>query len=160
MRTVPKRLLLLAALWCGPGCGPSDARDSTATPSDSISTLLQQELERVRVDLQDLSVQFELLNYPYVPDTVRFCLERVPLEEWWVAQRLEETLASFTRVRANRQRIDAYLREAPFYFPYIDSMTAARGLPRDLRYIPVVESEFRSTARSRAKAVGMWQFIR
>ena len=34
-----------------------------------------------------------------------------------------------------------------------------QGLPLDLAYIPLIESAFKNTARSRAKAQGMWQFM-
>jgi membrane-bound lytic murein transglycosylase D len=35
-----------------------------------------------------------------------------------------------------------------------------QGLPLDLAYIPLIESAFKNTARSRVKAQGMWQFMR
>ena len=34
-----------------------------------------------------------------------------------------------------------------------------QGLPLDLAYIPLIESAFKNTARSRVKAQGMWQFM-
>ncbi len=33
------------------------------------------------------------------------------------------------------------------------------GLPEDLAYIPLIESGFRATAYSRARAMGLWQFV-
>jgi hypothetical protein len=35
----------------------------------------------------------------------------------------------------------------------------ARGMPRDLIYLALIESEFNPTARSRMSAVGLWQFM-
>jgi membrane-bound lytic murein transglycosylase D len=35
----------------------------------------------------------------------------------------------------------------------------AQGLPLDLAYIPLIESAFKNTARSRVRAQGMWQFM-
>jgi membrane-bound lytic murein transglycosylase D len=46
---------------------------------------------------------------------------------------------------------------------YLDQMQRIfrkRGLPVELTYLPFVESSFRIDARSRAGAVGMWQFMR
>ena len=46
------------------------------------------------------------------------------------------------------------------YLPMIQSVFRAEGLPLDLAYVPLVESAFKPTAMSRAKARGIWQFMR
>ena len=46
------------------------------------------------------------------------------------------------------------------YLQFIQEEFRAQGLPLDLAYIPLIESAFKNTARSRAKAQGMWQFMR
>ena len=61
-------------------------------------------------------------------------------------------------------RLKTYLEEglsrgAP-YLPMIQSTFRAEGLPLDLAYVPLVESAFKTNAMSRAKAKGMWQFMR
>jgi membrane-bound lytic murein transglycosylase D len=45
------------------------------------------------------------------------------------------------------------------YLPMIQAEFREQGLPLDLAYIPLVESAFKNTARSRVKAMGMWQFM-
>ena len=45
------------------------------------------------------------------------------------------------------------------YLPGIREVFAAEGVPRDLAYLALVESAFKPTAYSRAKARGVWQFI-
>ena len=42
----------------------------------------------------------------------------------------------------------------------IQSVFRAEGLPLDLAYVPLIESAFKPTALSRARARGMWQFMR
>ena len=42
----------------------------------------------------------------------------------------------------------------------IQDVFRAEGLPLDLAYVPLVESAFKPNALSRAKAKGMWQFMR
>jgi membrane-bound lytic murein transglycosylase D len=42
----------------------------------------------------------------------------------------------------------------------IQSVFRAEGLPLDLAYVPLVESAFKTNALSRAKAKGVWQFMR
>ena len=46
------------------------------------------------------------------------------------------------------------------YLPMIQEEFREQGLPLDLAYIPLIESAFKNTARSRVKAQGMWQFMR
>jgi membrane-bound lytic murein transglycosylase D len=46
------------------------------------------------------------------------------------------------------------------YLPMIQEVFAEEGLPLDLAYIPLVESAFKPNALSRAKARGVWQFMR
>jgi membrane-bound lytic murein transglycosylase D len=45
------------------------------------------------------------------------------------------------------------------YLPRIREIFQAEGVPQDLAYLAMVESAFRPTALSRAKARGVWQFI-
>ena len=49
-------------------------------------------------------------------------------------------------------------RAAPF-LSFIDREIAERGLPWELRYLPLIESNFQSTALSRSGASGLWQFM-
>jgi membrane-bound lytic murein transglycosylase D len=42
----------------------------------------------------------------------------------------------------------------------IEEVFRAQGLPSDLAYVPIIESAFNPNAQSRAKAKGMWQFMR
>jgi membrane-bound lytic murein transglycosylase D len=46
------------------------------------------------------------------------------------------------------------------YLPMIQEVFRAEGLPLDLAYVPLVESAFKPSALSRAKARGIWQFMR
>ncbi len=46
------------------------------------------------------------------------------------------------------------------YLPMIQEVFRAEGLPLDLAYVPLIESAFKPNALSRAKAKGMWQFMR
>src|SRR5687768_3074886 len=61
-------------------------------------------------------------------------------------------------------RLKSYLEEGLTrgmqYLPMIQDVFRAEGLPLDLAYIPLVESAFKPSALSRAKARGIWQFMR
>lgn len=56
--------------------------------------------------------------------------------------------------------IEEGMKRGTQYLPMIQSVFRAEGLPLDLAYIPLVESAFKPNALSRAKAKGVWQFMR
>lgn len=45
------------------------------------------------------------------------------------------------------------------WFPIIENIFSSYGLPTELKYLAVVESNLKSNARSRVGAVGPWQFM-
>lgn len=61
-------------------------------------------------------------------------------------------------------RLKGYLEEGlnrgSKFLPMIQDVFRAEGLPLDLAYIPLIESAFKPNALSRAKAKGMWQFMK
>jgi membrane-bound lytic murein transglycosylase D len=61
-------------------------------------------------------------------------------------------------------RLKGYLEEGlsrgARFLPMIQDVLRAEGLPLDLAYVPLIESAFKTNAMSRAKAKGMWQFMR
>ncbi len=46
-----------------------------------------------------------------------------------------------------------------YYFPIIEQELLAAGLPIELRYLPIIESNLSIRATSRMGAVGLWQFM-
>jgi membrane-bound lytic murein transglycosylase D len=79
-----------------------------------------------------------------------------------------ETFNSHARVQwyldffltKGRERMGIWLNRMPRYEPMIRERLAREGLPGDLVYLALIESGFSNTATSRAKAVGMWQFMK
>jgi membrane-bound lytic murein transglycosylase D len=59
-----------------------------------------------------------------------------------------------------RERMGIWLNRMPRYEPMIRDRLQREGLPGDLVYLALIESGFSNTATSRAKAVGMWQFMK
>jgi membrane-bound lytic murein transglycosylase D len=57
-----------------------------------------------------------------------------------------------------RSFVEDGLTRGSRYLPMIQEVLQAQGLPLDLAYVPLIESAFKPTALSRAKARGMWQF--
>jgi membrane-bound lytic murein transglycosylase D len=96
-----------------------------------------------------------MLNVP-LPATLELCGEKVPLAREDVAERLEIELMV---ILSNPVSTSLWFKRGERYFPLIEEKIRKIGLPRDLRYVPVVESNLRADAVSSARAVGPWQFM-
>ena len=59
-----------------------------------------------------------------------------------------------------RKAFRAWLSRSPLYVPMIRKALREAGLPEDLVYKAMIESGFNPRAYSRARAVGIWQFVR
>jgi membrane-bound lytic murein transglycosylase D len=57
------------------------------------------------------------------------------------------------------ERFGLYLQRRGRYEPMIRQKLARAGLPQDLLFLALIESGMSPTAYSRARAVGLWQFI-
>lgn len=52
-----------------------------------------------------------------------------------------------------------WLARSTRYLPYMQAELEKAGLPQDLAYLSMIESGFNQRAYSRARAVGLWQFM-
>ena len=59
----------------------------------------------------------------------------------------------------NRQTAENILGRQVLYFPTFDKHLTKSGLPESIKYLSVVESALVPNAYSRARAVGLWQFM-
>jgi len=55
--------------------------------------------------------------------------------------------------------LNAALERGSIYMAFINEEIKKRNLPPELAYLPIIESSFIITARSRSGAVGLWQFM-
>lgn len=79
----------------------------------------------------------------------------IPLvENQWVMKEIK----SFQTVE--RKAFEESYRRSGLYMKMILGELHKEGLPEQLAWIPLIESAFRPRALSRARALGMWQFIR
>lgn len=145
-------LLLLSSLLTGCASAPTDstgAREyrSAASPR-SVSEVLQRDgagKPAVLINYGELTVGGVKLkntqfDFPIVVNS------RV---EYWVDY--------FTN--RGRPHFEKYLERSEYFIPYIRPLLKQNGMPEDLVYLAMIESGFNNHARSRAKAVGPWQFI-
>lgn len=62
-------------------------------------------------------------------------------------------------VSRKREMSSRMLGLSELYFPTFDEYLDRHGIPLEMRYLAVVESALNPAARSRAGAVGLWQFM-
>jgi hypothetical protein len=102
------------------------------------------------------NIYYPLINHFPLPESVNLANERIPLEQQHVREMLDR---EFTIAVWNRAQVFMWLKRGGRYFPFIEAKLAEAGMPRDLKYLAVAESNLIPTARSRKGAVGTWQFI-
>jgi len=102
---------------------------------------------------------------PQIPDLLSvlretgppdFCGEPAPMDIPGVRERFEKELLLNLW---DRPQMILYLKRSRRFFPTIESVLSAEGMPGDLRYVAVIESALRPHARSSRGAVGFWQFM-
>lgn len=71
---------------------------------------------------------------------------------------IQKEINLFTTGPEKRFFLESY-RRAGKYRPMILEKLAAAGLPAELSWLPLIESGFKVQALSRARALGLWQFI-
>lgn len=90
-----------------------------------------------------------------LPETMEFCGEEVPLDLFYVRERLEREII------VNSYRHSAtllLLKRTTRWFPVMEPIMEKNGLPEDFKYLAMIESEL-TNAVSPSKAVGFWQFL-
>jgi membrane-bound lytic murein transglycosylase D len=84
-----------------------------------------------------------------------------PIVEFDIPVVRNEHVERFVTLFHERQpdRIALYLKRGGRYEGMIRQKLRERGMPEDLLYLAMIESGFNPNARSKAQAVGLWQFI-
>ena len=90
-----------------------------------------------------------------LPDTLYFCGEEVPLDLFYVRERLERELLINTY---RHSTTILQLKRTTRWFPVMEPIMEQYGLPEDFKYLAMIESEL-TNAVSPSKAVGFWQFL-
>ncbi len=83
---------------------------------------------------------------------------RFDIEPPWGEARFERFLASY-RKADGLKRLERALDRAEPILDWIKERVSAHGLPAELAWLPVVESDYHPWAVSRSGAVGLWQFM-
>jgi len=113
------------------------------------------DLADLRYRLEQLEDRVFLTGYS-LPEKVTICGRPVPLDNRDVYERLEREFLSMLNYRF---RVVDLLKKSTRYFPTIERIFREHGLPDDLKYLIVAESDLNVKALSSAGASGIAQFI-
>jgi membrane-bound lytic murein transglycosylase D len=75
-----------------------------------------------------------------------------------INKHVQDEIDSFTTGRERDFFLDAYRRSGK-YQPRMETALKEAGLPAELSWLPLIESGYKVTALSPARALGLWQFI-
>lgn len=93
---------------------------------------------------------------PEVPEKVHFADETILLNRADLRERMDREITAFTY---SHQLTLLMIKRANRYFPIVEPILKECGVPDDLKYLMVIESNLSPTARSAAGAAGLWQFM-
>ncbi len=108
---------------------PSPAESVTLENDDSVST------EELKIVKQEIEYDFPIT----INSHVEFFLDKFQ--------------------NSMHKTFEKWLERSGRYLPMIQEELRKANMPLDLAYLPMIESGYRLTAYSRAKAVGPWQFM-
>lgn len=98
------------------------------------------------------------VNPVYTPDVFKDRLAKLPTVIEMPYNAIVQ--AFIDRYTGELRRKVAYMLGAQnFYMPVFEEALESYNLPLELKYLPVIESALDPTARSKAGAVGLWQFM-
>ena len=85
----------------------------------------------------------------------------VDLSRFELPIQYNERVQHYLDLYAQRRKsvFSAWYKRMGLYRDYIEQRLEASGLPRELVYLPLIESGYETDAKSHASAVGLWQFM-
>lgn len=139
---------------------PPEASAPPQAPMTSDEKTLEQILERIK-NLEDRvdelsEIVLALQRFP-LPEKINFCGEPVPLDQWYVQEKLDKQLLALSK---HPRQIATWYKRSGTFFPPIEIRLKKDELPECIKYLVVAESSLLENAHSSAGAAGPWQFIK
>ena len=94
---------------------------------------------------------------PAVPEYIVFAGDTIRFDTDEKYERMDRELMSFTYMHSTSLLM---LKRSGRYFPQIEPILRRNGIPNDLKYLCVIESNLDPKAVSVAGAAGLWQFTK
>ena len=166
-----KKSIVILALTLFPLCGVAAQKGSVLELKESISDSQIVFPESFETNTQRLLDGWYMKNYTSTDDryakksdpgasdeTVRARLAALPtVIDLPYNQIVREYIDRY--VKRGRAQVAAVLGLSHYYMPIFEQALEEKGLPLELKYLPVVESGLDPNAVSRHGATGLWQFM-
>ena len=91
-----------------------------------------------------------------IPEKVIFADETIDFSRYDMRERLDRELINFCNMHTNTTLI---IKRANRYLPEIEQILKEEGVPDDIKYLMLIESNCNPLARSGVGAAGLWQFM-
>ena len=117
-----------------------------------ISNLFHDDEDKVRSDQPQTAL---MVTSPCMPQKIDFCGEKVPLQYFDVSESMERELIVNTYFHSQTL---LNIKRSRRYFPIIEPILKANGIPDDFKYLAMAESGFSYIVSPRG-AAGFWQLL-
>lgn len=121
-----------------------------------VSATLLLSHQAVGDDEQPRSAVSSMVTSPQVPTSVDFAGQTIDLSRADLHERMDREILAFTY---SHQLTMLMLKRANRIFPIVEPLLKECGVPDDLKYLMVIESNLDPGIVSRAGAAGLWQFM-
>ncbi|MEM1093696.1 MAG: LysM peptidoglycan-binding domain-containing protein [Bacteroidota bacterium] len=106
----------------------------------------------------EMFAELNAVDEPLLEDVTFPNIQPMPTEVPLTMNRLVQSSINYLLRRPDRN-INPWMRRSETYFPMIEQIFREEEVPDELKYLAMIESGLVPTAKSWARAVGMWQFI-
>lgn len=133
--------------------------------SSNLDSLLSAELEEaIELDSLDVAISLdEIVEQEVIPnsETAEMLIDRLSCIQQSIPLTYNDKIHAFINYFTIKDRdyTRMVLQRKDLYFPIFEKYLAQYGLPDELKYLSIVESGLNPRAVSRARAVGLWQFM-
>jgi hypothetical protein len=112
--------------------------------------------DEAKVQMSSLNTDLKYSVYPVnLPAKLQFAGEKVPLEYFDVKEDLDKEMLINVYWQSHTMLL---IKRANRYFPVIENVLRKNGVPEDMKYLAVAESDLTNSV-SPDQAVGFWQFV-
>lgn len=149
----------------------ASAKPSVLTIADHLNDSTIVYPESVETDTHRLLQNWYMQTYtaldrqaestPDVEVTDRELIERLGAIPTTIEMPFNSVVKSYINMYTGRKRglVEAMLGMSLYYMPIFEAELEKRGLPQELKYLPIIESALDPNAVSRAGATGLWQLM-